>query len=490
MDNLGGLADQLPRHGPGTHLAAAEAELQSAFRTSALAITTLLKAAQNTSKKAFQAGYSTALQDVLEYLQQGLDIHQGAPSDGIAQIIDYIEARQEAVKVDGADADGEEEQDAASFRPSAPTESRQQAVPQNLLPRQQQSTAQLSYASTSGSSIASTSQQQYRKRQSTRSLSPNTARHPVVPTTGAGAGAGPSSAIPAFNTRPSARSFPSYTNAHSLNPEDASPHSQPQVQTQQQQPGHYRTQESHPLSSSLPSSPDRTARHSHTRLPHENFTFSSTLPSHDASRPSTTVTGGPADSPVSSLSSSSSGTVNGNDLGDTVTPNPNSNAQSPITRLQARREKDRDGSRSRSRLSREGAHHRPHSLNDQHSQSASSSHSHPGNSISSGLKRRWTSSLLPDIDIDITPSSLAADSEHNINLDTESSGTEGEEEDARALPQQQAETVQKRSASDRAQSGGHGQSNTVTNTNGDMEMDMEGYRIDGNARPSKRMVRR
>lgn len=51
MDNLGHLADQLPRNGTGTHLATAEAELQSAFRTSALAITQLLKAAQNKSKK-------------------------------------------------------------------------------------------------------------------------------------------------------------------------------------------------------------------------------------------------------------------------------------------------------------------------------------------------------------------------------------------------------------------------------------------------------
>jgi hypothetical protein len=43
---------------------------------------------------AYQAGYSTALEDVLEYLQQGLDIHQGQPSEGLAEVIDYIEVSQ------------------------------------------------------------------------------------------------------------------------------------------------------------------------------------------------------------------------------------------------------------------------------------------------------------------------------------------------------------------------------------------------------------
>lgn len=43
---------------------------------------------------AYQAGYSTALADVLEYLQQNLDVHQqasGAEGVAIAQVIDYIE---------------------------------------------------------------------------------------------------------------------------------------------------------------------------------------------------------------------------------------------------------------------------------------------------------------------------------------------------------------------------------------------------------------
>jgi hypothetical protein len=53
MDSLGHLADNLPRgHNSSTaSLAAAEAELQSTFRNSALAITHLLKASQKTSKK-------------------------------------------------------------------------------------------------------------------------------------------------------------------------------------------------------------------------------------------------------------------------------------------------------------------------------------------------------------------------------------------------------------------------------------------------------
>lgn len=118
MESLGRLADNLPRNSTNA-LNAAEAGLQSAFRGSALAITTLLRAAQNSTKKgewapcpecwyafailtdsrlrlasaAFEAGYSAALQDIQEYLQQGLDVNQGRPSESIAHIIDYIEVR-------------------------------------------------------------------------------------------------------------------------------------------------------------------------------------------------------------------------------------------------------------------------------------------------------------------------------------------------------------------------------------------------------------
>lgn len=49
MDSLGQLGDELPRNNPT--LVAAESELQGAFRTSALAITTLFKAAQTASSK-------------------------------------------------------------------------------------------------------------------------------------------------------------------------------------------------------------------------------------------------------------------------------------------------------------------------------------------------------------------------------------------------------------------------------------------------------
>ena len=50
MYSLGHLADQLPLRST-THLQLAEAELQAAFKASAQSLVTLLKAAQNTSKK-------------------------------------------------------------------------------------------------------------------------------------------------------------------------------------------------------------------------------------------------------------------------------------------------------------------------------------------------------------------------------------------------------------------------------------------------------
>lgn len=52
MDSLGRLADNLPSS--TASLALAEAELTSAFKSSALAITQLLKASQKTSKKGEQ----------------------------------------------------------------------------------------------------------------------------------------------------------------------------------------------------------------------------------------------------------------------------------------------------------------------------------------------------------------------------------------------------------------------------------------------------
>lgn len=97
------------------------------------------------------------------------------------------------------------------------------------------------------------------------------------------------------------------------------------------------------------------------------------------------------------------------------------------------------------------------------------------------MKRRWTSSLLSEI----TPSGLGPDSEHNINLEPESS-TEGEDEDDdEGAP---GESTQKRgiTTADWAQTGSNAQPALTT----DMEMDIEGYRLDGNARPSKRVVRR
>lgn len=58
---------------------------------------------------AYQAGYATALADVLEYLQQNLDVQQPASTaegTAIAQAIDYIEVGCLCMRRDGrADLD-------------------------------------------------------------------------------------------------------------------------------------------------------------------------------------------------------------------------------------------------------------------------------------------------------------------------------------------------------------------------------------------------
>ncbi|KAH9816967.1 hypothetical protein DFH28DRAFT_1106893, partial [Melampsora americana] len=69
MDSLHpSLSTALPLHGYD-----AEQVLQAPFRAAALGIATFYKRATENGRKAYSLGYAAALQDVLEYLQAGLD---------------------------------------------------------------------------------------------------------------------------------------------------------------------------------------------------------------------------------------------------------------------------------------------------------------------------------------------------------------------------------------------------------------------------------
>lgn len=92
----------------------ADQVLQAPFRAAALGIATFYKKAAENGRKAYSLGYSSALQDVLEYLQAGLD--HGTDSHGpeaskshrteqwmaltIERVMDYIERRQDAIRAE------------------------------------------------------------------------------------------------------------------------------------------------------------------------------------------------------------------------------------------------------------------------------------------------------------------------------------------------------------------------------------------------------
>jgi len=82
----------------------------------ALSITTLYRSSLHTSKRAYNAGYAAACQDLLSMIQQGVSVGgvgQVNDSDGngmtIGRVMDWIEARLEAVKSREEEEEEEEE---------------------------------------------------------------------------------------------------------------------------------------------------------------------------------------------------------------------------------------------------------------------------------------------------------------------------------------------------------------------------------------------
>lgn len=90
----------------------------------ALSITTLYRSSKKNAKRAYNAGYAAACQDLLEFIQQGVsasgDVGQSPAgpsriSEGttsgmtIGQIMDWTEARVEAIKAREEEEDEDEE---------------------------------------------------------------------------------------------------------------------------------------------------------------------------------------------------------------------------------------------------------------------------------------------------------------------------------------------------------------------------------------------
>ncbi|KAI0071572.1 hypothetical protein K474DRAFT_1712348 [Panus rudis PR-1116 ss-1] len=109
--NLNNLANSLPN----SNLANAELELTNNFKAAALSLTTMYKSARRTSKRAYNAGYAAACQDLMLMIQQGVSTGESSEPNGggmtIGRIMDYIEARLEAIKSREEEEDEDEERE-------------------------------------------------------------------------------------------------------------------------------------------------------------------------------------------------------------------------------------------------------------------------------------------------------------------------------------------------------------------------------------------
>ena len=74
-------------------------------------LTSLYRSGQQASKRAYDAGYVSACEDLLAMIQHGVSSVSGEPSEvGIGKIMDWVEARFEAVKAGQQEEDESEEE--------------------------------------------------------------------------------------------------------------------------------------------------------------------------------------------------------------------------------------------------------------------------------------------------------------------------------------------------------------------------------------------
>ncbi|KAI9453280.1 hypothetical protein F5148DRAFT_985607 [Russula earlei] len=104
--NLNALAGSLPT----SNLANAEKELLNNFRAAALSITNLYRSSRSTSKRAYNSGYAAACTDLLQMIQQGVSVSETPPT--IGRVMDWVEARLEAIRAREEEEDEEDEENA------------------------------------------------------------------------------------------------------------------------------------------------------------------------------------------------------------------------------------------------------------------------------------------------------------------------------------------------------------------------------------------
>ena len=98
------------------------------FLAAALSITTLYRSSRKNSKRAYNAGYAAACRDLLNFIQQGVSASDvGSPSDDleggmtIGKVMDWTEARVDAIKAREEEEDEDEEREKDKDRPPPPS---------------------------------------------------------------------------------------------------------------------------------------------------------------------------------------------------------------------------------------------------------------------------------------------------------------------------------------------------------------------------------
>ncbi|KAI0092249.1 hypothetical protein BDY19DRAFT_990974 [Irpex rosettiformis] len=126
MESLTNLATSLPT----SNLVNAEKDLLNNFKAAALSITTLYKSSLRTSKRSYNSGYAAACQDLLLMIQQGVSAGGTSDLNGsgmtIGRVMDYLEARLDAIKSREEEEEEDEEKDKERERlsktaPNAPS---------------------------------------------------------------------------------------------------------------------------------------------------------------------------------------------------------------------------------------------------------------------------------------------------------------------------------------------------------------------------------
>ena len=86
-------------------------------KAAALSITNLYRSSRSTSKRAYNSGYAAACADLMQMIQQSVSDSSGSETQpSIGRVMDWVEARLEAIRAREEEEDEEDEEGAASRR--------------------------------------------------------------------------------------------------------------------------------------------------------------------------------------------------------------------------------------------------------------------------------------------------------------------------------------------------------------------------------------